>query len=350
MRDQLQMPCVILGFCFSSSVAQLPSPLPEIAAGTQPDRLSAQRVTFPNGVKGVPRVVYSVQSGYRPLTLDLYLPPKTMRRPGTGFPLVLVIHGGGWIFGDPRHNGKFVDFTGVLASLAGRGYVVASVEYRLSGEAIFPAQIQDVKTAIRFLRTKAADYGIDPARAITWGWSAGGHLAALAAVSCGVQKLEPVQSGPANSAVGSAATVSDCVQGSVAWFGVFDMATIGEQAKQDGAFSRDVADTPEWRLLGCFASECKTGQISAASPVTYVDAKTPPMLLIVGDADKLVPYHQTLEMDRRLEAAGVTHQLMVIPGVDHMFEGKTLPQTRNANLAALEATFRFIDTAMKATH
>ena len=339
MKSQWRTVCGSLVLCVSSAVAQLPSPLPEIALQpARADRYPANGV-FPNGVKGVPGVVYSTQTGYRPLTLDLYLPPKTVKRPAAGFPLVIMIHGGAWMGDDSRHIGVFVDFPRVLAALAARGYVVASVEYRLSSEAIFPAQIQDVKAAIRFLRTNAAEYGIDPARAIAWGTSAGGHLAALAAVSCGVQALEP--------AGAAAANVSDCVQGSVAWFGVFDMATIAAQAKQDGAFSRDVADTPEWRLLGCVAGACSKEQMDAASPVSYVSAKTPPMLLIVGDADKTVPFHQTLEMEQKLKAAGVEHELMVIPGVGHMFVGKTLLQTRDANLAALEATFRFIDKTMK---
>ena len=111
--------------------------------------------------------------------------------------------------------------------------------------------------------------------------------------------------------------------------------------------SRDVADAPEWRLLGCFATECKKGQIAAASPVTYVDAKSPPMLLIVGSEDKTVPYHQTLEMADKLKAAGAGPELMVIPGVGHGLIGKTLDQTREANLKALDATFRFIDKTMK---
>jgi dipeptidyl aminopeptidase/acylaminoacyl peptidase len=129
---------------------------------------------------------------------------------------------------------------------------------------------------------------------------------------------------------------------------VFDFATIAAQAREGkGPISRDVADAPEWRMLGCFAKECKQGQIAAASPVTYVDPKNPPLLLIVGAEDKIVPYHQTLEMAEKLKAAGVPHELMVIPGVDHGFIGKTLQQTREANLKALDATFRFFDKTMK---
>jgi acetyl esterase/lipase len=323
---------------FGGAFAQVASP-PEIAAEVvQTDQYPTPQVVFPNDVEGLPGVVYSQPTGYRPLTLDLYLPAETVDRPPDGFPLVLFIHGGAWLGGDARHSGAFVDFPDVLASLAARGYVVASMEYRLSGEASFPAQIQDVKAAIRGLRADSSKYGIDPARAATWGVSAGAHLAALAAVACKAATLEPA----------GAAKASDCVQGAVAWYGVFDLATIAAQARRDKAMSRDVRDAPEWRLLGCFASKCKKGRIAAASPITYVDANDPPMLLIVGDADRTVPYHQTLEMADKLTAAGVPNELMVLSGVGHGLIGPTPEQTRDANLKALDATFRFIDQTLRA--
>jgi acetyl esterase/lipase len=356
-KPRLQMACAVItlscGVMVSQMAAQIPSPPPEIAVGVaHEDHYPATQVTFPNGVKGIPGLVYWQPLGYRPLTLDIYLPPAGRPRPATGFPLIVHIHGGGWMVGDSHLGGPFLDFPGVLASLAARGYVVASINYRLSSEAAFPAQAQDVKAAIRWLRSRAAEYGIDPARAMTWGESAGGHLAGLVAVSCGAQALEPAQTikialpnTPHN--VVTSNKVSDCVQGGVTWYGVFDIATIAAQARQDKAMSRDVADAPEWKLLGCFATECKKGEIAAASPVTYVDAKSPPMLLIAGSEDKTVPYHQTLEMADKLKAAGVAPELIVIPGVHHGFVGKTLEETRDANLKALDATFRFIDKTMK---
>ncbi|HEX6012562.1 MAG TPA: alpha/beta hydrolase, partial [Geminicoccaceae bacterium] len=88
----------------------------------------------------MPRLTFWEPASYRPLSLDLYLPPEAAERPTTGFPVVVFVHGGGWLGGDPRRSGPFVDFPGVLASIAARGYVVASIEYRLSGEATFPAQ------------------------------------------------------------------------------------------------------------------------------------------------------------------------------------------------------------------
>lgn len=222
----------------SVSAAQLPSPPPEVAAQTvQVDHYPAGNVTFPNGVTGVSGVVYSARTGYRPLTLDLYLPPKTLQKPAHGFPLVVYIHGGGWLGGDSHHSGTFVDFPGVLASLSLRGYVVASVNYRLSSEAKFPAPVQHVKAAIRWLRSRASEYAIDPTRVMAWGASAGGHLAALTAVSCGALALEPPQESKVPILDGQADTssssnVSDCVQGSVIWYGVFDIATIAAQARE----------------------------------------------------------------------------------------------------------------------
>ncbi len=188
---------------------------------------------------------------------------------------------------------------------------------------------------------------------MTWGVSAGGYLSALVAVGCNQAALEP--SRPGRSSVPDRAdpattssNVSDCVQGAVAWYGIFDFATIAGQAQQDNAMSRADPEGPEWQLLGCFGeSKCDPQRIAAASPVTYVDSKDPPMLLIVGSEDRLVPYHQTLEMADRLKAAGAPYQLMVLPGMNHSFVGKTPDQTRDANLKALQATFRFIDKTMK---
>jgi len=314
------------------------------------DPLSARPVRLAGGVIGWPSLVYAQPVGFRRLTLDLYLPPASRARPAAGYPLVVYLHGGAWLAGDARANRPFVDFPGVLASLAARGYAVASLEYRLSGEARFPAQIQDVKAAIRWIRSHASAYGIDPARAMTWGVSAGGYLAALAAVSCGAAGLEPPTGGGGVGPPSSGAAEpppSDCVQGAVAWYGLFDFATLADQARKDSDISRDDRSAPEWRLLGCDAATCTGEQFAAASPISYVDRRTPPILLIVGDKDRLIPHQQTLDMTARLEAAGVAHRLVVIPGADHSLLGKTLEQSRRQNLEALDETFRFIDATLK---
>jgi acetyl esterase/lipase len=331
----------------AAAAAQLPQPEPKIAAAASkmPRQTVAHTVTFANGVRSTLDVEFWAPVGYRPLTLDIYLPPATVPRPKSGFPLVVQIHGGGWMIGDKRLSGPFVDWPSVLASLAATGYVVAAVDYRLSSEAQFPVQAQDVKASIRWLRLNAAKYGIDRNRAIAWGESAGAHLAALTAVSCGSRYLEPKEPSNPFGYVSDVTSknASDCVQGGIAWFGVFDMTTIQAQAREVRALSRDERDAPEWRLLGCFATQCRASHLAAASPVTYVDKRDPPMLLIVGDADTTVPAEQTLQMADKLDAMGVRNELLVLPGVRHELLGKTPEATREANLKALAATFQFID-------
>jgi acetyl esterase/lipase len=334
------------------AAAQLPEPEPKIAAAASKmsRRTVPHTVMFANGVQSSMDVQFWSPVGYRPLTLDIYLPPPSIPRPRAGFPLVVQIHGGGWMIGDKRLSGPFVDWPSVLASLAATGYVVAAVDYRLSSEAQFPVQAQDIKASIRWLRLNASKYGIDGKRVVAWGESAGAHLAALAAVSCGVDLLEPRESKNLFGLIADVTSknASDCVQGSVAWFGVFDMTTIQSQAREVHALSRDERDAPEWRLLGCFATQCRPQQLAAASPITYVDKNDPPMLLIVGNADTTVPTEQTLQMAGKLESAGVKHELLVLPGVNHQFLGKTQAATREANLKALAATFQFIDRVIGA--
>jgi len=279
-----------LTLCISiPALAQLPTPPPEISADkAMADHYPAHDVAFPNGVRGISGVVYSEPVGYRALTLDLYLPPTSRQPPAGGFPVVLYIHGGGWLAGNARRSVPFVDFPSVLASLSARGYVVASIEYRLSGEAKFPAQAEDVKASIGWLRRHASTYGIDSSRFVAWGVSAGGYLSSLAAVSCQTPALAPKQSAQISVPDTSAApittsNVSDCVQASVAWYGVFDLATIATQAKQDKAMSRDDPKAPEWQLIGCFGnSRCDPKQIAVASPVTYVNRNDPPHVIDCG--------------------------------------------------------------------
>jgi acetyl esterase/lipase len=162
------------------------SPVPSPVVDASPflgDHYPSRTISFPSAVTGLADVTYSNIPGFRPLTLDIYLPSKSGNRAAPA-PLVLYIHGGGWTNGHSRQSGAFDDWPKVLASLAARGYVVASLNYRLSAEAPFPAAIQDVKSAIRFLWSRSSEYGIDPSKAIVWGGSAGGHLAALAATTC----------------------------------------------------------------------------------------------------------------------------------------------------------------------
>lgn len=274
------------------------------------------------GVTSYADVIYSSVQGFRPLVVDIYTPPKK----GAPKPLILYIHGGGWIGGHTRHSGALANFPKVLAQLASEGFVVASLEYRLSGEAPFPAQLQDARAAIRFLKSNAGKYGLDASRVGVWGGSAGGHLAALSAYSCGDTALDPAP----------AAAGSECVQSLVSWYGVFDFgAMINRPLPSAGPVS------PENQLLRCTPSECPADRIAAASPITYIDAKDPPSLLIHGENDAVVNVSQSRLAEAKLRSVGAAVGTIYIPGVDHSFVGTTPASTRKATLKATNATFDF---------
>ncbi|MBA4353834.1 MAG: alpha/beta hydrolase, partial [Novosphingobium sp.] len=210
--------------------ARTPKATPErvLPVGPEPsmaDKFPQIPVAFPNGVKAWRDVTYQVQPGFRPQIVDIYVPK------GKGpHPLVLYIHGGGWMGGHTRQSGAFENFPRMLAAFAAEGFTVASVEYRLSGEAAFPAQSRDVNAALRFLRENARQYSIDPARVGVFGGSAGGHLAAMAGLGCRDTVLDP------------ASAQDHCVQAVASWYGIFDMETMPR---------RDTPGSPEQQLLGC---------------------------------------------------------------------------------------------------
>lgn len=296
----------------AQSQAATPRDFPVAATPVLEDRFPIVPVDFPGGVKAYRDIVYQQLPGYRPQIVDIYVPAT----PGP-HPLILYIHGGGWVGGHTRHSGALADFPKALASLAAEGFTVASLEYRLADEANFPAQLQDSNAAIRFLRAHAADYRIDPKRVGVWGGSAGGHLAALTAVTCKDTALDPK------------AGNDGCVQAAATWYGVFDFTALG--GGRDGAGQR---------LLGC-NGPCPADRLAAVSPVTHIDGRDPPFLLIHGEDDKVVPVSQSRLGEAALKKAGVPVAAIYIPGVDHSFIGKTAEATRDATLKAVNATFDF---------
>ena len=306
------------------------------------DPYPAHSVAFPGDVTGLPDLTYQILPGYRPNRLDLYEPPRTFQGPR---PVIVFIHGGGWMGGGNRFSGAFDNWPDVLAAMARRGYVVAAVTYRFSGEAPSPAAPQDVKAAIRWLRANAAKFRIDKTRFVTLGGSAGGQLSGLVATSCDAAAFAPAKPAGAGAG-GGAATVehpvagaadpaleSDCVQGAVAWYGIFDFRTM------PGA-------PPERAYLGCKDTVCTEAQQLAASAVHYLDGKSPPMLLIAGAEDHLVPPRQSIDFHAAMMAAGIRSDLLIIPGVDHSFIGKTADDTRSASRLALARTIDFIDSVI----
>lgn len=309
------------------------------AKSVRDDTFPTVEARYPGGIVARGHVEYANYVGYRPLQLDLYLhADRAKARPR---PLVIWVHGGGWSRGDARQSGAFTDWPGVLAMLAARGYVVASVDYRLSGEAKFPAPVQDVKAAIRFLRSRAGDYGIDPSRVYLWGGSAGGHLAGLATVTCGVAAFDPPPS--TGRLPGSAAKLakplpqSDCVQGAALWYGAFDFALGGGTALNAKTLTG---------LLGCDPGVCRD-TVAAASPISYVKRETPPLLLIHGTADEEVAFRQSEAMAAKMKSVGASVEFVPMAGANHGFVDATPEATKRDSLMALDRTFAFFDKLSK---
>lgn len=288
-------------------------------------------VTFAGGVTGIPDVTYATVPGFRPLKLDLYLPPAAQdTSKAAAHPFVVFLHGGGWAEGAPRLHSAVKNWPEVLASLAAKGYVVASVSYRFMGEAPFPAPVQDAKRAIAFLRKNADTYGIDTAHGLVWGVSAGGQVASLVALACGNPALEPP---PPPGAQGT--PESTCVQGAVGWFGIYDFSTYKNPR------------APEY--LRCGKGPCSPEEnAKLASAVNHVDEKDPPFLLVHGDADTAVPLDQSKALQAALAAKKVRAELVVLPGVTHGFLGPTAEATQHAHVEALEKTFAFVDSVLGA--
>jgi len=272
-------------------------------------------------------IAYSTLSGYRPMLLDLYRPK------GNGqHPLVIYVHGGSWTNGSKRTTGHFTDFPDVLARLAERGFVVASVDYRLSSEASFPAAVQDIKAAVRFLRANAGKYGIDPDHVGIWGASAGAHLAALTAFTVEDFDFDP----PGMENAGE----SDRVQAFVGWYGPYELRALFRQASTPG---NGVDPSGPMRFFGCTPEGCPPGVFTKASPISHVDAGDPPTLLIHGTDDTTVPAEQSRQLDAKLNAAGVDAKLVLIDGVSHDWSGKNQGATATASRKAIGTTFDWLE-------
>jgi acetyl esterase/lipase len=312
--------------------------------------LSARAATldlaaYPHAVRGevieTPGIVYASQSGYRALELTLYQPSSSHG----ALPIVLALHGGGWFLNPdkpvagspPRPELPAPGVPATLIRLAGRGYVVANVTYRLSGEARFPAQIQDVKQAVRFLRAHAAQIGGDPKHVIVWGASAGAYLAVLLGASCGVAALEPPGPDPG---------VSDCVDAVADWYGPVDFRRLDAETASNhlppgpmGGTPHSAPNSAESQLLGCALSACPTELLAKANPLTYLSAQAPPFLIMHGMGDTAVPYQQSADLAEALKAAGVRATLTLVPKAEHMFIGIPGPSVDQF----VEQTFAFFD-------
>ncbi|MFC8128688.1 alpha/beta hydrolase fold domain-containing protein [Streptomyces sp. NPDC057302] len=237
-------------------------------------------------LRGVP---YGEVDGGRPLELDLWL-PEAGRGP---LPLVLFVHGGAWRRGRRDDMGlRTRDWApGPLERIGAAGFAVACADYRLSGEARFPAPLDDLRTALRWLRLRAPELGIDTARTVVWGESAGGHLASLLALDPAVEAT-----------------------GAVIWYAPSDLTV------PRGPFDPASATTPEALLLG--AAPATVPELArAASPVTRVHRAAPPFLLIHGEQDTMVPGTHSEALAAGLRDAGAGVELRTVPGADHGWYG-----------------------------
>ncbi len=290
---------------------------------------ASHAVEFPNGIQAYNGVTYVTEIGYRPLRLDIYRDPKA----SSASPVVLFIHGGAWESGNRQAQGKIADFPSTLANLASKGYVVVSAEYRLNGEATFPAPYYDVQAAIRFLKDHANTYGIDPKRFGIWGTSSGGQLATLAAVACNSTGLSRVRD--------SSPTTSTCVNTVAIWNGVFDFKAMEPAPKpaQNGH--------PRSRLLSCNPGFCTNDVLAAASPITYVDAKSPPFFLAHSRSDDVVPFAQSTEFEKKLQENGVPVTTYYVDGLHHGFVSDDPNVTKTVSDELLARTFAYFDKTLK---
>jgi acetyl esterase/lipase len=216
--------------------------------------------------------------------LDIYL-PDSINQP---LPVIMAIHGGAFMFGD-KGDGQV---NPMLEGLK-RGYAVVSVNYRLSGESTFPAQIHDIKAAVRWVKANADRYHLNAGRLAVWGGSAGGHLASLAGTSAGVIELEDLSLGNAQ--------YDSRIHTVVDWFGPVDFLTMDEQFIQSGKGKADHGDenSPESRLMGKKISLVPV-EVRKASPESYISADDPAFLIQHGTEDRLVPVQQSENFYKKL--------------------------------------------------
>ena len=269
-----------------------------------PKREAAQEeVKLPDNVAMLEGVVYG-KGGGRDLKLYLFAPKD--RKPT--HPGIVFVHGGAWKKGSPAVHFR------QAAYMASKGYVCASIEYRLSGEAAFPAAVEDAKCAVRWMRANAKKYRIDPDRIAAAGGSAGGHLVAMLGVMNEEDGLE---------GMGGHAGYSSRVNAVVAFYGMFDFRKL-QVKNPEGAIAAFLGGLPD-----------EVPEVyKQASPITYVDKSDAPFLLLHGTADKLVPIKQSMDMKEALEKAGVRAEVYVAEGGGHGFEKE--PHEYDKSLSRME--------------
>jgi acetyl esterase/lipase len=251
-------------------------------------------------------LTYAVAFGYRPLQLDVWVPPTA-----TPAPLVVWVHGGAFMMGDRRYLPETLRPDQVFDALLEAGLAVATIDYRHALEAPFPAQLHDAKAAVRYLRAHADELGISTDRIGAWGESAGGHIAALLGLTVHRPDLEG-----AHGVVGPSSAVDVVVD----WYGLADLETMPRQDPPPqiaALLPEEMRVPPEDHLLRGLEGQTRAD----ASPVTHVSPGSPPFLLLHGTADWLVPYGQSRQLAAAMTAAGAPVELVPIEGAGHIWLG-----------------------------
>ena len=252
--------------------------------------------------------------------LDVYLPDE-----GKGpFPVIVAIHGGSFVKGDKR------DFQIVpMLEALKRNYAVVAVNYRLSQEAKFPSQIQDIKAAIRWIRAKGDSYSLNQNKIAVWGDSAGGNLAALAGTSVGVKELEDIAMGNPEQ--------SSRVDAVVDWYGPINFLTMGNQLKQNNQNPRKSNSSYTGK-----SKEEAPELYTAASPETYIHTGMPPFLIQHGNRDQIIPFQQSVDFAAQLEKNSGKGMVVldVVENANHLDEKFTTPEN-------IEKVLNFLDSVLK---
>jgi acetyl esterase/lipase len=253
-----------------------------------------------------------------PLLLDLRVPDTAGPHP-----VIIYLHSGAWITGD-RTGGPAL-------RQATRGYAVASIDYRLAPQHIWPAQVEDAKAAVRWLRANAARFQLDVNRIGIFGASAGGHIGSILGTSGGVDALEGLGHGNAQ--------FSSRVKAVVDFYGPSDLLMIEEQKLPCIPLDGNAPFMPPSLLMGCPIQQCKE-KTATANPITYITPDDPPFLIVQGMLDCLVPYKQSVILHDALEAAGVDSRLILVPNGEHGGRAFDEPKYK-------EAVDQFLDTNLR---
>jgi acetyl esterase/lipase len=267
-----------------------------------PGIASDEAMPVPSGVVFKPNIAYC-QAGGETLELD-WAEPEARAAPRAA---VVLIHGGAWMFGQ-RSELRSLQFM-----LAKEGFVAISVDYRLAPNAVFPAPLQDLQCAVRWLRSQAAVHAIAPERISAWGHSAGAHLAALLAVTS--QRIDLQDQGQVIAAPWSgggsshANPTSSHVQGVIAHGGIYDLNAALEPTAAVAADAK--------RGAAAMAGGSDAAALRRASVAPHVSPQAAPILILHGDSDPIAPLSQALQLHDALQAGGARSQLLVVPGAGH---------------------------------